>query len=85
MIMFMPDVETGFCLGSEGNEVHGEEGGEGGPGPPDRGKINSQCPTRAGTTWRRMRRTNQSDVMRRIGAKQSEQSSDQVQFCKHEH
>ncbi len=33
--------------------------GEGGPGPLEAGKISSQCPTKAGTTWGRMRRTNQ--------------------------
>ncbi len=30
----MPDVEAGYCLGSEGNRVSSEERGEGGPGPP---------------------------------------------------
>ncbi len=30
----MPDVETGCCLGSEGNGVSLGEGSEGGPGPP---------------------------------------------------
>ncbi len=34
----MPDVEAGYCLGSEGNGVSSEERGEGGPGPPEGGK-----------------------------------------------
>jgi hypothetical protein len=55
----VPDEETGCCLGSEGNGVSVGMGGWGGPGPPEGGKISSQCPTKAGTTWGRMRRTNQ--------------------------
>ncbi len=31
----MPDMETGHCLGPEGNGVSLEERGEGGPGPPE--------------------------------------------------
>jgi hypothetical protein len=34
----VPDMETGYCLGLEGNRVSMGEGGEGGPGPPERGK-----------------------------------------------
>jgi hypothetical protein len=34
----VPDVEAGYCLGSEGNGVSLEEEGEGGPGPPGGGK-----------------------------------------------
>jgi hypothetical protein len=38
MALTVLDVETGCCLGSEGNVVSLEEGGEGGPGPPGGGK-----------------------------------------------
>jgi hypothetical protein len=55
----VPDVEAGCCLLSEGNGVSVGEGGEGRPGPPDRGKISSRCPIKAGTIWERMRTTNQ--------------------------
>ncbi len=34
----VPDVEAGYCLGSQGNGVSSEERGEGGPGPPGDGK-----------------------------------------------
>jgi hypothetical protein len=40
----VPDVETGCCLGSEGNGVSVEEGGKGGPGPPERGKDKQSVP-----------------------------------------
>ncbi len=34
MIIRVPDIEAGCCLGPEGNWVSLGEGGEGGPGPP---------------------------------------------------
>ncbi len=55
----MPDIEAGSSLGSEVNGVSVGEGGEGRPGPPERGKIRSQLPSKAGTTWGRTRKTNQ--------------------------
>jgi hypothetical protein len=43
----VPDVETGCCLGSEGNGVSGEgEGVEGEPGPPERGKDKQSVPNK---------------------------------------
>ncbi len=43
----MPDVETGGCLGSEGNGVSVGKGARVGP-PHQKGeKISSQCPTKA--------------------------------------
>ncbi len=54
------DVETGCCPRSEGNGVSlGEGGVKEGPAPQEAGKISSQCPTKAGTTWARTRKTNQ--------------------------
>jgi hypothetical protein len=55
----MPDVEAGYCLGPEGNGASWGEGGEGGPAHQEAGKISSQCSTKAGTTWARMRRIGQ--------------------------
>jgi hypothetical protein len=49
------------------------------------GKLSSQRPTKAGTTWGRMRRTNQVERDGEDRHEQSEQSSDQVKFCKHGH
>ncbi len=49
----------GYCLGSERNGVNVGKGSEMGPALQKGGKISSQCPTKAGTTWGRMRRTNQ--------------------------
>jgi hypothetical protein len=56
----VPIEESGCCLGSEGNGVSTWKGGEGGPGPPERENDKQSCPTKAGTTWGRMRRTNQA-------------------------
>jgi hypothetical protein len=42
----MPDMETGCCLGSEGNGVSVGEGSEGGPGPPERGKDKQLMPNK---------------------------------------
>jgi hypothetical protein len=49
------------------------------------GKISRQCPTKAGTTWGMTRRTNQVGCDEEDMRKQSEESSDQVKFCKHDH
>jgi hypothetical protein len=35
----VPDVEAGYCLGSEGNWISLEEGGEGDLAPQEAGKI----------------------------------------------
>ncbi len=43
----VPDVESGFCLGSEGNGVSMGEGGKGEPGPPEEG-IDKQLMTNKG-------------------------------------
>ncbi len=41
--VYVPNVEAGFCLESEGNGVSLGEGGEGGtPPPPPAGNISSQ-------------------------------------------
>ncbi len=42
----MPDVETGYCMGSEENGVCLGEGGKGGPGPPERGKDKLSVPNK---------------------------------------
>jgi hypothetical protein len=54
----LPDMETCCCLGSEGSGVSIGEGVREGPAPQKEGKISSQCPTKAETTWERTRRTN---------------------------
>ncbi len=53
-------MQAGCCLVSEGNGVSLGEGGEGGPGPQETGKISSQYPAEAVTTWARTRKTNQA-------------------------
>jgi hypothetical protein len=57
-LVCVPDMETGCCLGSEGNGVSMGGGGEGWPSPLKGEKISSQWPAKAGTTWRRTRRNN---------------------------
>jgi hypothetical protein len=59
-MLTVPDEEAGCCLGSEGNgaSVWGV-GVREGPALLRWGKISSQCPTKAGTTLGRTRRTNQ--------------------------
>ncbi len=63
-MILVPNVEAGCCLGTEGNGISAGEGGEGRPSPPgggkdkEAGKISNQCPTKAGTTCARMRKTN---------------------------
>jgi hypothetical protein len=42
----VPDVETGYCLGSEGNRVSMGEGGEVGPSPPGKGKDKQSMPNK---------------------------------------
>jgi hypothetical protein len=59
MFVTVLDVEAGYCLESEGNGVSLGEGGEGGPSPWEVGMISNQCSIKAGTTWSRMRKTNQ--------------------------
>ncbi len=39
-------METGCCLGSEGNGVSVGEGSEGGPGPLERGKDKQSMPNK---------------------------------------
>ncbi len=45
-IVNVPDLETGCCLGSEGNWVSVEEGSEGRAGPPGRGKDKQSMPNK---------------------------------------
>jgi hypothetical protein len=42
----VPDVETGFCLGLEGNGISMGEGDHGGPSPPERGKDKQSSPSK---------------------------------------
>jgi hypothetical protein len=46
IIINVPDMRTGCCLGSEGNGVSVEEGSEGGPGQPERGKDKQSMPNK---------------------------------------
>jgi hypothetical protein len=41
-------METGCCLGSEGNGVSLGKGGEGEPGPSERGKVKQSIPSKGG-------------------------------------
>jgi hypothetical protein len=54
--------------------VNVEEGSKGGPGLPERGKDKQSMPNKGGTI--------KSDVMEEDQREKSEQSSDQVKFCK---
>ncbi len=38
VVLSVPDIEAGRCLGTEGSEVSLGEGGKGGPGPSGGGK-----------------------------------------------
>jgi hypothetical protein len=75
--------ETDCFLGSEGNGVSIGKGGRGQPGPPERGKDKQSVPNKGrdnnGQGWGR---PTKSDVMEEDHCEQSEQSSDQVEFCK---
>jgi hypothetical protein len=42
----VPDMETGCCLGSEGNGVRAGGRGEGGPGPPEKEKVKQLMPSK---------------------------------------
>ncbi len=75
----MPDVETGCCLGSEGNGVSAG-GGRVEPALQIGGKISSQCSIKVETTWARMRRAIRVGLMKEDRQEQSEQSADQVKF-----
>ncbi len=44
----VPDMETGCCLGSEGNGVRAGERGEGGPWPPEKEKVKQLMPSKNG-------------------------------------
>jgi hypothetical protein len=55
----VPDMETGCCLGSEGNGVSLGEGNGVGPELLERGKDKQSMPSKGGTTWGRTRRNNQ--------------------------
>ncbi len=46
LVILVPDVETGCCLGSVGNGVSAGEGGDGGPGPPEKGKDKQSVPNK---------------------------------------
>jgi hypothetical protein len=55
----VPGMDVSYCLGSEENGVRWGRGVRVGVGRQKGGKISSRCPTKAGTTWRRMRRNNE--------------------------
>ncbi len=80
----VPDVEMGYCLGSDGNGDSMGKGGEGGPAPQEEEKISSQCSTKAETTWAGTRKTNQVGRDEGGSTQQSEQPSEQVKLCKYE-
>ncbi len=42
----VPDMDVGYCLGSEENGVSVGEGSEGGPGPPERGNDKQSMPNK---------------------------------------
>jgi hypothetical protein len=48
LIVPVPSMETGCCLGSEGNGVSMGGVSEGGPRPPERGKDKQSMPSKGG-------------------------------------
>jgi hypothetical protein len=71
-LVCVPNMEMGCCLGFEGNRVSMGGGGEGGPGRLKGEKIRSQCPAKAGTTWRRRRRMRRNNKIRRDGGESAQ-------------
>jgi hypothetical protein len=47
-VVGVPDMETGCCLGSEGNRISMGVGGEGRSGPPEKGKDKQSMPSKDG-------------------------------------
>jgi hypothetical protein len=54
----VPDVEAAVAWDLRGMGSVWRKGVREGPAPQEAGKISSQCPTKAGTTWARTRKTN---------------------------
>jgi hypothetical protein len=79
----------GRCLGPEGNRVSLVEGMREGPAPQEAREINSQCSTRAETTWRRTRRNGKvgcdEEGSARTECATSLQDKDYVIYVKHVH
>ncbi len=49
MIIYVPNMKVGRCLGPEGNGVSSGEGGEGGPVPPSREGDKHSTPSKEGS------------------------------------
>jgi hypothetical protein len=54
--LFVPNMQTGYCLDPEGNGVGLGGVGVTGPGPPERGKDRQLKPSEGRDNWKRMKK-----------------------------
>ncbi len=86
VVIVVPDMEMGCCLGSEGNWVSVGEGGERGPGPPDSGKDKQSVPNEGRDNIGKDKEDQPSRMWwRRIGANRVSSHLIKLKFCKYEH